>query len=74
MQYIWILHCDGTKNILDIFTKEDKDKVHFLKARDIIVSDPPDSKICDIKNRRIHFHGQGGVGLLPNKYIGRRAI
>ena len=27
-------------NIADIFTKEDKDKDHFLKMRDCIVCDP----------------------------------
>ena len=40
LKYINILHCEGTKNIADIFTKENKDKQHYLKMRDVIVCDP----------------------------------
>ena len=40
LKYINILHCDGKENIADIFTKEDRDKQHFLKLRDTLVHDP----------------------------------
>ena len=40
LKYIQILHCDGKENIADIFTKEDKDKQHFLMLRDALVQDP----------------------------------
>ena len=38
---IKVLHCAGIENIADIFTKEDKDKAHYIQLRDILVQDPP---------------------------------
>ena len=37
---IHILHCPGKNNVGDIFTKEDKDKEHFIQMRDTLVTDP----------------------------------
>ena len=57
-KYIQILHCDGKTNVADIFTKEDKDREHFLKMRDCIVCDP----LLDTKDRDLtHFSMDGGV-------------
>ena len=59
-KYIKILHCDGIENIADIFTKEDKDKQHFLLLRDILVQDPramtriDDPKVCSAQYHGFH--------------------
>ena len=59
-KYIKILHCDGIENIADIFTKEDKDKQHFLLLRDILVQDTramtriDDPKVCSTQYHGFH--------------------
>ena len=43
-----IKHIDGKLNPADIFTKEQKDTLHFIKLRDIIMSKPfPPSTLSD---------------------------
>ena len=39
-QFVDIHHIDGKTNLSDLFTKEDRDKLHFVTLRDLFVSPP----------------------------------
>ena len=38
---ILVLHVAGKNNLSDIFTKEDKDNLHYISIRDALLSSPP---------------------------------
>ena len=38
-QFVTISHCDGKTNLADIFTKEDRDPIHFISIRNLITCD-----------------------------------
>ena len=38
--FINVQHCDGKRNLSDMFTKEDKDIGHYLDTRDHVVTHP----------------------------------
>ena len=38
-QFVTISHCDGKTNLADIFTKEDRDSLHFISIRNLITCD-----------------------------------
>ena len=40
-QLLKILLCSGKINLANIFTKEDKNKTHFIELRDLMIHDPP---------------------------------
>ena len=63
---IEIIHCDGSNNVSDIFTKEDKDKEHFIRMRNCIVVDPifDDNEYAQTDGKDIdspHFSMDRGV-------------
>ena len=35
-KFITVSHCDGNTNLADLFTKEDKDPLHFISIRNLI--------------------------------------
>ena len=38
---VLVLHVAGKNNLADIFTKEDKDILHYISIRDALLSAPP---------------------------------
>ena len=46
-QFIDVRHCEGKRNLSDMFTKEDRDAAHFIEIRDYIMCDSIPTEISD---------------------------